>query len=105
MAQILEEEEFDKRRVHILYGLSKDLSRPGFRVGAIYSYNENVLTAAKKLTRFSFISAPSQRLLVSMLSDTRFVQEYVETNRRRTQEMNRLFVEGFEQFRNQVYRK
>ncbi|EEF51501.1 probable aminotransferase ACS12 [Ricinus communis] len=97
MAQILEEEEFDKGRVHIIYGLSKDLSLPGFRVGAIYSYNESVLTAAKRLTRFSSISAPTQRLLVSMLSDTRFMEEYIETNRRRIRRMNHLFMEGFKQ--------
>ncbi|XP_050224581.1 probable aminotransferase ACS12 [Mercurialis annua] len=97
MAQIAEEEEFDKSRVHIIYGLSKDLSLPGFRVGAIYSYNESVLTAAKRLTRFSSISAPSQMLLVSMLSDTRFMEEYIETNRRRIQKMNHLFVEGLKQ--------
>ncbi|OAY30458.1 probable aminotransferase ACS12 [Manihot esculenta] len=97
MAQILEEEDFDKNRIHIIYGLSKDLSLPGFRVGAIYSYNENILTAAKRLTRFSSISAPSQRLLVSMLSDTRFIEEYIDTNKRRIRKIYDLFVEGFKQ--------
>ncbi|KAF2315733.1 hypothetical protein GH714_040267 [Hevea brasiliensis] len=95
MAQILEEEDFDKNRVHIIYGLSKDLSLPGFRVGAIYSYNENVLTAAKRLTRFSSISAPSQRLLASMLSDASFIEEYIETNKKRIGNIYGLFVEGF----------
>ncbi|XP_022737782.1 probable aminotransferase ACS12 isoform X2 [Durio zibethinus] len=94
MAEVLDSENFDKNRVHIVYGLSKDLSLPGFRVGMIYSFNENVLAAARKLTRFSSISALTQRLVVSMLLDTRFIEEYIETNKKRVQNMRDLFVAG-----------
>ncbi|XVE58669.1 hypothetical protein DITRI_Ditri04bG0187300 [Diplodiscus trichospermus] len=94
MAEILDSEDFDKNRFHIVYGLSKDLSLAGFRVGMIYSFNENVLAAARKLTRFTSISAPTQRLLVSMLADTRFIEEYIETNKKRLQNMHDLFVAG-----------
>jgi aminotransferase len=97
MAEILGKEEFDKNRVHIIYGLSKDLCLPGFRVGVIYSYNENVLAAAKRLTRFSSISAPSQRLLISMLSDTKFIEEFIKTNKQRIQELHYSFVDGLKQ--------
>lgn len=96
MAEILESEDFEKSRVHIIYGLSKDLSLAGFRVGLIYSYNEDVLAAAKKLTRFSSISAPTQRLLVSLLSDEKFIDDYLETNKRRIKTMYDLFVSGLE---------
>ncbi|CAN0891603.1 Probable aminotransferase ACS12 [Linum grandiflorum] len=98
MAEIVEAEEgYDKSRVHIIYGLSKDLALPGFRVGVLYSYNENVLAAAKQLTRFSSISAPTQRLLISMLSDRKFIEEYTESNRKKIRRMHDLFVEGFNQ--------
>lgn len=97
MAEVIETEDFDKDRVHIIYGLSKDLSLPGFRVGVIYSHNQIVLDAAKRLTRFCSISAPTQQLVIPMLLDTKFVEEYLETNRMRTRHMYDLFVSGLNQ--------
>ncbi|MBA0818813.1 hypothetical protein Gohar_022031, partial [Gossypium harknessii] len=97
IAEVVDSEDFDKNRVHIVYGLSKDLFLPGVRVGMIYSFNENVLAAARKLTRFSSVSAPTQRLLVSMLSDTRFIVEYIQTNKKRIRDMRDLFVAGLEE--------
>lgn len=97
MAEIIDTEDFDKNRVHIIYGPSKDLSIPGFRIGVLYSYNESVLTAAKRLTRFSPISSLTQRLIISMLSDARFIQEYLEINKRRIQSIYELFVAGLQQ--------
>lgn len=97
MAEVVEDVDFDKNRVHIIYGLSKDLSLPGFRIGVIFSYNESVLVAAKRLTRFSSISALTQQLVILMLSDTKFIEEYVEINKRRIRNMYDLFTAGLKE--------
>lgn len=98
IAEILDSDSdyIDKSRVHIIYGLSKDLSLPGFRVGVIHSFNKSVLAAAKKLTRFCSVSAPTQRLVTAMLSDERFIQEYFDTNCKRIREIHEEFEAGLE---------
>uniref|UniRef100_J3MAY9 Aminotransferase class I/classII large domain-containing protein n=3 Tax=Oryza brachyantha TaxID=4533 RepID=J3MAY9_ORYBR len=93
VAEVVDDlEDFDKGRVHIIYGLSKDLSLAGFRVGVIYSYNESIVTAAAKIARFSSVSTPTQRLLVAMLSDQKFIADYLKINRERLRKMYNLFV-------------
>lgn len=97
IAEVLQTQDFDRSRVHMIYGLSKDLSLPGFRVGVIYSFNEHVLAAAAKFAIFSSISVPTQRLLVSMLADSKFITRYIMQNKMRLQKMYALFVNALEQ--------
>ena len=97
MVDILETDDFDRNRVHIIYGLSKDLCLAGFRLGVIYSSNQNVLSAASTLARFSSVSVPIQRLLASMISDSTFIDKLVMVNKQRLQKMYNLFVNGLKQ--------
>ncbi|CAM8885148.1 unnamed protein product [Rhodiola kirilowii] len=94
IAEIIDADDVDRTRVHIAYDLAADVSLTGFRVGAIYSFNKDVLAATNKLTRFSSISAPTLRLLTSMLSDAEFLQKYVNATRNRLQQMDLKFVSG-----------
>ncbi|KAL9251774.1 1-aminocyclopropane-1-carboxylate synthase 3-like protein [Drosera capensis] len=98
--EILEEKKWAqseaRQRVHIVYSLSKDLGLPGFRVGAIYSENRDVVAAATKMSSFGLVSSQTQYLLSSMLSDEKFTTNYLVENKRRLRQRHDKFVTGLE---------
>ncbi|KAH9287599.1 hypothetical protein KI387_031716, partial [Taxus chinensis] len=93
VAEIVAKEE-NVEHVHIIYSLSKDMGLPGFRVGVIYSYNDAVVTAARRMSSFSMVSSQTQHMLGGMLRDRAFVRKYIEENKRRLGERQREFVSG-----------
>nr|AAR12136.1 1-aminocyclopropene-1-carboxylate synthase 3a [Pyrus communis]AAR38502.1 1-aminocyclopropane-1-carboxylate synthase 3 [Pyrus communis] len=95
VAEIMEDRQYkDAERVHIVYSLSKDLGLPGFRVGTVYSYNDKVVTTARRMSSFTLISSQTQHLLASMLSDKEFTENYIKTNRERLRRRYDMIVEG-----------
>ncbi|XP_043705833.1 1-aminocyclopropane-1-carboxylate synthase 7-like [Telopea speciosissima] len=95
IAEVLEAQKYrNAERVHIVYSLSKDLGLPGFRVGTIYSYNDHVVTTARRMSSFSLVSSQTQNLLASMLSDTKFTKNYIKINRERLKKRYEMIIEG-----------
>ncbi|KAL5707207.1 1-aminocyclopropane-1-carboxylate synthase [Ranunculus cassubicifolius] len=92
----LDEDTDVSRRVHIVYSLSKDLGLPGFRIGALYSNNEMVVSAATKMSSFGLISSQTQYLLAEMLSDKEFARNYIVENKKRLQERHDTMVSGLQ---------
>ncbi|OEL19241.1 1-aminocyclopropane-1-carboxylate synthase 1 [Dichanthelium oligosanthes] len=80
--------------VHVVYSLSKDLGLPGFRVGAIYSSNPAVVSAATKMSSFGLVSSQTQHLLASLLDDKDFTRRYIAENTRRIRERREQLAEG-----------
>eukprot|EP00253_Pinus_taeda_P032651 PITA_32651 len=78
--------------VHIVYSLSKDLGLPGFRVGVIYSYNDTVVTAARRMSSFSLVSSQTQHLIAAILSDTEFAKKYLAENSKRLRTRHEMLV-------------
>ncbi|KDP33744.1 hypothetical protein JCGZ_07315 [Jatropha curcas] len=95
IAEILQTRGYkDCERVHIVYSLSKDLGLPGFRVGTIYSYNDKVVTTARRMSSFTLISSQTQHLLASMLSDKEFTKKYIKINRERLRKRYEMIIQG-----------
>ncbi|CAL2274757.1 unnamed protein product [Prunus armeniaca] len=95
IAEILEARQYkNSERVHIVYSLSKDLGLPGFRIGTVYSYNEKIVTTARRMSSFTLISSQTQHLLASMLSDKEFTENYIKTNRERLRKRYDMIIEG-----------
>lgn len=95
IAEILQARGYrDSERVHIVYSLSKDLGLPGFRVGTIYSYNDKVVTTARRMSSFTLISSQTQHLLACMLSNKEFTENYIKTNRERLRKRYDMIIQG-----------
>lgn len=84
------------KRVHIVYSLSKDLGLPGFRVGAIYSNDDMVVSAATKMSSFGLISSQTQYLLSEMLSDKKFTRNYLCENRKRLKQRHEMMEKALQ---------
>ncbi|XP_071717223.1 1-aminocyclopropane-1-carboxylate synthase 7-like [Rutidosis leptorrhynchoides] len=95
IAEILELRNYkNAERCHIVYSLSKDLGLPGFRVGTVYSYNDQVVTTARRMSSFTLISSQTQFLLASILSNKKFTEKYIKINRERLRKRYEMIVEG-----------
>ncbi|KAK4266899.1 hypothetical protein QN277_023759 [Acacia crassicarpa] len=97
VSEIIQHVDFcNKDLIHIVYSLSKDMGFPGFRVGIVYSYNDDVVSCARKMSSFGLVSSQTQHMLASMLSDDDFVNKFLAESSRRLAKRHSLFTEGLE---------
>lgn len=69
---------------------------PGFRVGIVYSFNDAVVSCARKMSSFGLVSSQTQFLLASMLSDEEFVGNFLKESSKRLAERHFMFTEGLQ---------
>ncbi|KAF3141703.1 hypothetical protein TWF703_001725 [Orbilia oligospora] len=77
------EDIVDPTRVHVLYGMSKDFSSNGLRLGLMVSRNQQLVEAMSSITIFSWPSAPADLAWCIMLEDTIFLEYYISEHRKR----------------------
>ncbi|KAL5100068.1 hypothetical protein RYX36_004395, partial [Vicia faba] len=93
---IQEMEDVKKDLIHIIYSLSKDMGLPGFRVGLVYSYNDEVVSCGRKMSSFGLVSSQTQHFLAAMLSDDKFMDKFLAESSRRLRERREFFTKGLE---------
>ncbi|CAL5433980.1 unnamed protein product [Camellia sinensis] len=91
---IEEEKQCNRDLIHIVYSLSKDMGFPGFRVGIVYSYNDAVVSCARKMSSFGLVSTQTQRLIASMLLDDNLIQKFMSESAKRLAKRHELFTKG-----------
>ncbi|XP_065859754.1 1-aminocyclopropane-1-carboxylate synthase 1-like [Euphorbia lathyris] len=96
ISEIIGETDCNKDLVHIVYSLSKDMGLPGFRVGIVYSYNDSVVSCARKMSSFGLVSSQTQYMLAAMLSDEKFVGNFLAESARRLKKRHGRFTEELE---------
>ncbi|KAK7374328.1 hypothetical protein VNO80_07756 [Phaseolus coccineus] len=97
VSEVMQElEHCNKDLIHIVYSLSKDLGIPGFRVGIVYSYNDEVVNKGRKMSSFGLVSTQSQYFLAALLSDDEFVERFLAESARRLAARHNQFTKGLE---------
>jgi len=66
--------------LHHWYSFSKDFGISGFRVGVIHSHNEGLIKAFNNYNLSHSVSNHTQWMLMHMLQDRDFLDEYISTN-------------------------
>jgi 1-aminocyclopropane-1-carboxylate synthase len=80
-AKIMQERKSEY--LHYWYAFSKDFGISGFRVGLVYSLNEQLIKAYENLNYTRLVSNYTQWILQQVLEDTNFVERYIKTNQER----------------------
>lgn len=69
--------------IHVLYGMSKDFSSNGLRIGALITRHQDLRTSLLSVGRFPWASAASDILWTRFLEDKDFKAAYIRKNSER----------------------
>lgn len=79
-AQIMQEYQSDY--LHYWYSLSKDFGVSGFRVGIVYSLNQEFLAAFENMNAPHMVSNYTQWIFQEVLKDHAFIENYISKNQK-----------------------
>ncbi|XP_039063380.1 1-aminocyclopropane-1-carboxylate synthase-like [Hibiscus syriacus] len=96
IAEIIRDMDCNRDSIHIVYSLSKDMGFPGFRVGIVYSFNDDVMDCARKMSSFGLVSSETQFFLAAMLNDDEFIGNFMRESSKRLAKRHHVFTKGLE---------
>ncbi|GKU07626.1 unnamed protein product [Fusarium langsethiae] len=79
--------------LHVMWGMSKDFGANGIRIGCLITRNEAFMRACVANSEFSGPSSLSDLAAMSILSDDKFLETFIKTNRLRLAENYKIVTE------------
>ncbi|KAI1803418.1 putative aminotransferase class I and II family protein [Daldinia bambusicola] len=76
------DDKIDPRNVHVAYGMGKDFCAAGFRIGALHSRNEGLITAVSTISVLGWVPYIVQDIWANILTDDEFRINFMSKNRR-----------------------
>jgi 1-aminocyclopropane-1-carboxylate synthase len=77
-------------RLHLLYGMSKDLAGGGLRIGTLYTRNSELWRCLSAMNQFHWIPGPADALATAMLEDEAWLDAFLAESRRKLSETSTL---------------
>lgn len=81
---------------HFLYGMAKDFSLAGLKVGFHYSNNTEINEFMQAISYFHPVSSQTCELVANILEDDSFLLNLIKTNRQRLAKTKSLFLKNLE---------
>ncbi|ODO01973.1 hypothetical protein L198_02704 [Cryptococcus wingfieldii CBS 7118] len=89
---------FEKARLHVIYGMSKDFCANGFGIGALITpANPTLIRTMANTSMLMKLSSPADIIWSSLLNDKKTLSNFLETNKGRLGEAQAFVRDWFEE--------
>ena len=80
----------DPARLHVLYGMSKDLAGGGLRIGTLYTRNSELWRCLSAMNQFHWIPGPADAIATAMLEDEAWIDGFLAESQQKLGETSTL---------------
>lgn len=75
--------EHPYENIHFLYGMAKDFTLAGLKIGFFYTRNKELSDAMQAVSYFHTTSTQTQNTVEHLLSDFNFIQQFIKSNQQK----------------------
>jgi 1-aminocyclopropane-1-carboxylate synthase len=80
----------DPARLHVLYGMSKDLAGGGLRIGTLYTRNSELWRCLSAMNQFHWVPGPADAIATAMLEDEAWLDGFLAESQQKLGETSTL---------------
>lgn len=77
-------------RLHVLYGMSKDLAGGGLRIGTLYTRNSELWRCLSAMNQFHWVAGPADAIATAMLEDEVWLDAFLAESQQKLGETSTL---------------